>query len=64
MPSETQQSGKLDATLSQVRVGVGELEDQSDVEALMERAIVKCPVVKVKVSGQSINGLLDIGAEL
>ena len=64
MPSETRQSGKLDATLSQVQVGVGELEDPSDVEALMERAISKCPVVKVNVSGQSINCLLDTGAEV
>ena len=30
----------------------------------MERAISKCPVVKVNVSGQSINCLLDTGAEV
>ncbi|KAI0216873.1 hypothetical protein LSAT2_031175 [Lamellibrachia satsuma] len=45
-------------------IGDGELKDPSDVEALMEKAIGKCPVAEVKVSGQSANGLLDTGAEV
>ena len=44
-------------------IGDGELKDPSDVEALMEKAIGKFPVVEVKVSGQSANSLLDTGAE-
>lgn len=58
------QEGKLDASSAQVQVGDGELEDPSDVEAVMERAIGKCPVVEVVVGGHSAKCLLDTGAEV
>ena len=59
---EDRKDGKLDATSAQV--GDGELKDPSDVEALMEKAIGKCLVVEVKVSGQLANCLLNTGAEV